>query len=59
MGTEIIFYFVGVGVDVDVGGGLFFVFKSLNNNMVYTSGTDVSVCKRNRYTTKVLWVLKF
>ena len=37
----------------------FFVFKSHNNNIVYTSGIDVYVCKRNRCTTKVLWVLKF
>ena len=37
----------------------FFVFKSLNSSIVYTSGIDVYVCKRNRCTTKVLWVLKF
>ena len=27
--------------------------------MVYTFDIDVYVCKRNRCTTKVLWVLKF
>ena len=41
------------------GWRTFFVFKSLDNNMVYTFDIDVYVCKRNRCTTKVLWVLKF
>ena len=27
--------------------------------MVYTSSIDVYVCKRNRCTTKILWVLNF
>ena len=57
VGTEIIFLFCWCW------GGCwwrtFFVFKSLNNKMVYTSVIDVYVCKRNRCTTKVLWVLKF
>ena len=37
----------------------FFVFKSLDNNMVYSLGIDVYLYERNRSTTKVLWVLQF
>ena len=65
VGTEIIFLFCGCGCWCGCGCGCgcgwrtFFVFKSLNNNMVYTSDIDVCVYKRNRCTTKVLWVLKF
>ena len=40
-------------------GGNFWFFKSFDNNMVYTSGIDVYVYKRNRCRTKVLGVLKF
>ena len=50
---------VGLGVGVGLGGGTFFVFKSLDNYMVYILCIDVYVCKRKRCTTKVLWVLKF
>ena len=32
---------------------------NLNNNIVYTSGIEVYLCKRNLFRTKVLWVLKF
>ena len=42
-----------------VVGPTFCFFKSLDNNMVYSLGLDVYVHKRNRCTTKVLWVLKF
>ena len=44
---------------VEGGGCPNFLFKSLDNNMVYTLVIDVYVYKRNRSTTKVLWVLKF
>ena len=50
-------YWCGVGFWF--GWRTFFVFKSFDNNMVYTFDIDVYVCKRNRCTTKVLWVLKF
>ena len=59
VGTEIIFLFCGCGCGCGCGWRTFFVFKSLDNNMVYTFDIDVYVCKRNRCTTKVLWVLKF
>ena len=55
VGTEIIFLF-WCGCGCGCWWRTFFVFKSLNKNMVYTSGLDVYVCKRNRCTTKVLWV---
>ena len=44
-----------------MGGGCptFLFFKSLKKNTVYTLGIDVYALKRNRCTTKVLWVLKF
>ena len=46
-----------------VGGGwampTFWFFKSLNNNKEYNLGVDVYLYKKNRCTTKVLWVLKF
>ena len=58
VGTEIIFLF-WCGCGCGCGWQTFFVFKSLNKNMVYISGINVYVCKRNRCTTKVLWVLKF
>ena len=32
------------------------VFKSIDNNKVYTLGIDVYVYERNRCTAKVLWV---
>ena len=43
------------------GGGwlTFFVFKSLDNNTIYSLGVDVYIHKRNLCRTKVLWVLKF
>ena len=53
--TKIFVLFCGCGC----GWRTFFVFKSLYNNMIYTSYIDVYVCKRNRCTPKVLWVLKF
>jgi len=59
---RILFYFgvdVGVDVDVDVDGGLFFFFKSFDNNMVYSLDIDIYLCKRYLCRTKVLWVLKF
>merc|ERR1711955_65188 len=37
----------------------FFVFKSLDHNMVYSSDIDIYLCKRNLCRTKVLGVLKF
>merc|ERR1712035_292502 len=40
-------------------GQTFFVFKSLDNNLVYSSDIDIYLCKRNLCRTKVLWVLKF
>ena len=46
---------VGVGVDVD-GGLFFFVFKSLENNMVYSLAIGIYICKRNLCRTKFLWV---
>ena len=45
-----------------VGGGrwaTFWFFKSLDNNMIYSSGIYIFVYKRNPCRTKVLWVLKF
>ena len=57
MGTKIIFLFCGCGCGC--GWWTFFVFKSLDNNMVYSLGIDVYVRKRNPCRTKVLWVLKF
>ena len=45
-----------------MGGGWgpsFWLFKSLGNNMVYSSSIDVYVHTRNHCRTKVLWVLKF
>ena len=44
-----------------VGGGwrTFFIFKSLDNNMVYSLGIDVFLCNRKLCRTKVLWVLNF
>ena len=46
-----------------VGGGwarpTFWFFTSLNNIKEYNLGVDVYLNKRNRCTTKVLWVLKF
>ena len=50
---------MGVVVYVGVDGGLFFVFKSLDNNMISSLCVNVYVYKRNRCTTKVLWVLNF
>ena len=44
---------------IDGGWRTFLFFKSLDNNMVYSLGIDVYVYKRNRCTTKDLWVLKF
>ena len=44
-----------------VGGGrwaTFWFFKSLENNMVYSSGIYIFSHKRNRCRRKVLWVLK-
>ena len=40
-------------------GPTFWFFKSLDNNMVYSLGIDIYMCKRNPCRTKVLWVLKF
>ena len=54
---RLFFYFVDVGVDVGDGG--LFLSLNLNKNMVYSLCLDVYVCKRNRCTTKFLWVLKF
>ena len=38
------------------GWRTFFVFKSLDINIIYSLDRDVYVHKRNRCTTKVLWV---
>ena len=47
------------GCGCGCGWGTFFVFKSLDNNMIYSSCIDIYLCKRNLCRTKVLWVLKF
>ena len=59
MTSRFLFYLVGDGRWEVEGVQLFLFFKSFDNNMVYTLGTDVYVYKRNRCRTKVLWVLKF
>merc|ERR1712035_54759 len=40
-------------------GPTFLFFKSLDNNMIYSSDIDIYLCKRNLCRTKVLWILKF
>ena len=57
LGMKIIFLFCGCWCWC--GWSTFFVFKSLDNNMVYSLCIDVYLYERNRCTTKVLWVLKF
>ena len=54
-------FYLGGGWWVVDGGWCptFWFFKSLDNNMVYSLGIDIYMCKRNLCRTKVLWVLKF
>ena len=61
VGTEIIFLFCGCGCGCGCwcGWRTFFVFKSLDNNMIYSSYITMYIYKRNPCRTKVLWVLKF
>ena len=57
VGTEIIFLFgCWCGCWCWCGWRTFFVFKSLNNNMVYSLGIYILISKRISCRTKFLWV---